>query len=329
MGIDRAAWRALVDDPQKPLQNRALQGQYPPGSTFKVVTALAALEDGVIRPDTEVECAGSYRLGRRRYRCWRRGGHGRVDLHRALVESCDVFFYQAARDVGIDRLAYYARELGLGSVTGIDTGTEAAGLVPTSAWKERRFGEPWIEGETLSAGIGQGFNLWTPIQLAAVYATIANGGTRWRPHVVTELRDRNGNLLERNAPEALGEVAISRGSLERVRDGLLGVVQEKKGTGYHMRHLAGGVLAAGKTGTAQVVALRDDTPEDEEDIPVEFRDHGWFVTYLPADRPRLVIAVLVEHGGSGSKSAAPIARRVADVFIEAEGSGPGAQLARH
>jgi penicillin-binding protein 2 len=321
IGIDHASWQALVDDPLKPLQNRALTGQYPPGSTYKVVTAIAGLEEGVIDPLQTTYCAGSYRLGRRRYRCWRRGGHGDVDLHRAIVESCDVYFYQAARAVGVDRLAYYARALGLGQPVGIDLGGEAAGLVPTSAWKERRFGEVWVAGETLSIGIGQGFNLWTPLQLAHAYAAIATGGERWRPFVVERVHTPDGRIVERRGPEELGEVAVSAATLERVRRALRGVVHDERGTGWAMRRLPGDVEAAGKTGTAQVVALEAEPIEDEESVPIERRDHAWFVTYVPAAEPRLVVAVLVEHGGHGGSAAAPIARRVVEAFLE-----PGEEL---
>ncbi len=326
VGIGRDSWNALIEDPLLPLQNRALQGQYPPGSTYKVVTAIAALEEGAIDIDTRVHCGGSYRLGRRRYRCWRRSGHGEVDLHRALVESCDVFFYRAARAVGIDRLAYYARELGLGRPTGLELGPEAAGLVPTREWKQRRFGEVWIEGETLSAGIGQGLNLWTPIQLAHVYATLANGGERRRPWIVREIRSPEGELLEAREPESSQEIAISRKTLEIVRRGLLGVVQDPHGTGYAMRRLPGGMLAAGKTGTAQVISTRLPEPEEGEEIPVKLRDHAWFVTYAPAAAPEIVVGVLVEHGGHGGSAAAPIARRVVEAYLATRERGE--QLAR-
>lgn len=317
-GIDRAAWQALTENPDTPLHNRALQGQYPPGSTYKVVTALAGLDAGVIKPDETVTCNGSYRLGRRRYRCWRREGHGTVDLHRAIVESCDVYFYRLSQQLGVDRLGYYARALGLGVPTGIDLRGEAAGLVPTAAWKERRFGEPWQEGESLSLGIGQGFNLWTPIQLAEVYAAIAMGGERHRPFIVKRIEDSHGKLVEERRPATLGEVAISKESLTLVRDALRGAVQEESGTGYVMRKLPGGVIAAGKTGTAQVVALAKDPPPDEEDVPEELRDHAWFVTFAPVEDPRIVVAVMVEHGGHGASAAAPVARKVVVEFLTGE-----------
>ena len=319
VGIDREEWSVLRADPRTPLHNRALQGQYPPGSTYKVVTALAGLEEGVIDEDYRVHCAGSFRLGRRRYRCWKRGGHGEVDLHRALVESCDVFFYATGVEVGVDRLAHYARILGLGAPTGIELGPEAAGLVPTREWKERRFGERWQGGETVSVAIGQGFNLWTPIQLASVYSAIGSGGLRYRPFIVKQITDPRGQVLRETQPEVVGSLSVSAHALAQVRSGLHGVVHEPHGTGWVMRRLPGGVEAAGKTGTAQVVALAKDPPKDEEDIPEAQRDHAWVVTYVPAQDPRLLVAVLVEHGGHGASAAAPIAKRVAVEFLENEG----------
>jgi penicillin-binding protein 2 len=314
-GIDRGTWEGLVHHPRSPLQNRALQGQYPPGSTYKVVTAIAGLEEGVLDADTHVDCKGSYKLGRRRYRCWKRGGHGRVDLYRALVESCDVFFYRAGVELGVDRLAYYARALGLGRTTGIDIGSEEAGLVPTSGWKERRFKEPWIEGETVSIAIGQGFNLWTPIQLASVYAAIANGGTRYRPFLVKRIEQPGGNTVRVVSPTVVEEVPISHRTLEVIRRALRGVVHERNGTGARLRGLPGDVEAAGKTGTAQVVSQSGD---EGEDVAEQLRDHAWFVGYAPADAARIVVAVLVEHGGQGSRAAGPIARRVLEAYFSTE-----------
>ena len=314
-GLAVEEWRALVDDPGKPLHDRVLQGQYPPGSAYKVVPALAALEEGLIGPDYRVECRGSYRLGRRRYRCWKRGGHGWIDLHRALVESCDVFFYTVGHELGVDTLAYYARALGLGRKTGFAGSAERSGLVPTQAWKERRFGEPWLAGETISLSIGQGFNLWTPIQLANAYGAIANGGTLYRPFAVKHVTDAYGRVLREFEPEALGRVPISGHALARVRRALRGVVHEPHGTGWVMRRLPGGIESAGKTGTAQVVALAKDPPRSDDDIPIERRDHAWFVSYAPADDPRIVVAVLVEHGGHGGSVAAPIALEIVKAFL--------------
>ncbi len=315
-GIDTESWQEMVTDPRRALAHRALQGQYPPGSTYKVVTAIAGLEEKVIRRDTTVYCGGSFRLGRRRYRCWKPGGHGEVQLHRAIVESCDVFFYRIGLELGVDRLAYYARALGLGQPTGLELGPEEAGLIPTAAWKERRFQEPWIRGETLSAAIGQGFDLLTPIQLASVYATIANGGARYRPYLVARIEQPGGETLRASVPELLGEVPISPETLERVRRALHGVVHEPHGTGAVVRWLPGRIEAAAKTGTAQVVSL---SPEiDEEDVPEHHRDHAWFAAYAPADSPRIVVVVLVEHGGHGSSGAGPLAREILQAFFKTE-----------
>jgi penicillin-binding protein 2 len=319
VGVDHAEWSALRNDPGKPLHNRATRGQYPPGSTYKVVTMLAGIEEGIITPDFEVTCNGSFRLGRRRYRCWKRGGHGTVAPHRALVESCDVFFYRVGLEVGVDKLAHYARALGLGAPTGIELTPEEGGLVPTSAWKQRRFGEPWIRGETVSIAIGQGFNLVTPIQLASVYAAIGAGGKRYRPFLVKRIEDPYGKILHEAVSEELPPLAISSKALDPVRKALRGVVHDPHGTGYAMRRLPGGVEAAGKTGTAQVVELPANPSIDEEDIPEAHRDHAWFATFAPADNPRIVVAVLVEHGGHGSSAAAPIAAQVVTEFLKNEG----------
>jgi penicillin-binding protein 2 len=318
VGVDPAAWRALIQDPHKPLMNRALQGQYPPGSTYKVVTAIGGLEEKLIDRHTEVFCGGSFRLGRRTYRCWKQGGHGTVDVHKALVQSCDVFFYKVGLELGVNRLSYYARALGLGARTGIELNGEMPGLVPTKEWRQLRDGAPWVEGDTVSVSIGQGQNLWTPLQLAAAYAAIANGGTRYRTHIVKRVLEPDGTLVREVEPEVTGEVAVSAQTLEIVRRGLEGVVHEPHGTGYVMKNLPGGVHAAGKTGTAQVVGMPVNERVDSEDLIRQHRDHAWFVTYAPADHPRIVVAVLAEHGGHGGSAAAPIARQVVTRFLDDE-----------
>lgn len=318
VGLDHDEWNRLAEDPGKPLMNRALQGLYPPGSTYKVVTALAGLETGLVNEEFEVTCAGSYRLGRKRYRCWRRGGHGPVRLQRAIAESCDVFFYRVGHELGIEQLAYYARALGLGEPTGIDVGAELAGLVPTPSWKRRRYGEPWVEGETLSVAIGQGANLLTPLQLLTLYSSIGTGGLRYRPFLIRALSEPSGRLIWRTEPVLESELPFATESLDRLRSALHGVVHDQRGTGAVMRHLPGGVEAAGKTGTAQVVALGAFPAEDEEEVPLERRDHAWFVTYAPAQAPRIAVVVLVEHGGHGASAAAPIAREIVARFLENE-----------
>jgi len=317
-GIDPEIWRGLTNDPLKPLMNRALQGQYPPGSTYKVVTAIAGLEEKLVDAHTEVHCGGSFRLGRRTYRCWKKEGHGTVDLHTALVQSCDVYFYKLGLELGVNRLAYYARSLGLGARTGIELGGEMAGLVPTKEWRQLRDGTPWVEGDTVSVAIGQGANLWTPLQLAAAYSAIANGGTRYKTHLLKRIEEPDGTVVRSFEPEIAGEVPVSAGTLALVRAGLAGVVNEPHGTGALMRNLPGGVLAAGKTGTAQVVGMASGERVDTKDLARQHRDHAWFVTYAPAENPRIVVAVLVEHGGHGGSAAAPVARDVVVRFLERE-----------
>jgi penicillin-binding protein 2 len=318
IGVDPERWRSLTSDPFRPLMDRALQGQYPPGSTYKVVTAIGGLEEKLIGQHSEVTCGGWFKLGRRTYRCWKPGGHGLVDLHIAIVQSCDVFFYKLGLDLGVNRLAYYARALGLGARTGIDLSGEMAGLVPTKEWKERRDGTPWVDGDTVSLSIGQGMNLWTPLQLANAYAAIVNGGTRYRPHVLKRIEEPDGRIVRQVDPEILGELPFSPQTLAAVRSGLVGVVNEPHGTGAVMKNLPFGVVAGGKTGTAQVVALPQGARADEEDVEHQERDHAWFVTFAPADDPRIVVSVLVEHGGHGGSAAAPIARDVVTRFLEDE-----------
>jgi penicillin-binding protein 2 len=307
-GIDAGTWRALTEDEWRPLQNRVIAGNYPPGSTYKAIVAAAALEAGLVDPNKKVFCPGSFRLGRRSYRCWKEGGHGYVDLHRALVESCDVYFYHLGLDLGIDRLAFFARGFGLGRATKIPLPNEQTGLIPTSAWKEKRFGEPWMLGETVSASIGQGFDLVTPVQLAVAYAAIANGGSVVRPRLVLSVTDPDGHVTEAPPPEVLGTAPVAPEHLARVRAALEGVVNEPGGTGGRAR--LPGVRVAGKTGTAQVVGLEHTDGKEDEDVAMRHRDHAWFVGFAPAEAPEVVVAALVEHGGHGGSAAAPVVQRV-------------------
>jgi penicillin-binding protein 2 len=313
-GIDARTWKALTDDEWRPLQNRSVAGQYPPGSTYKPFVAAAALQEGLIDPNEPVFCPGHYTLGRRTYRCWKRGGHGVIRLHEALVQSCDVYFYQLGLKVGIDRLAFFARGFNLGRRTGIPLAQEMPGLVPTSAWKEQRFGEPWVLGETVSAAIGQGFNLVTPLQLAVAYAAIANGGKLVTPRLLERIVAQDGSVVPGPAPEQRGTVPVDARHLARVSAALEGVVSEPRGTGGFAR--LPDVRVAGKTGTAQVVHLKQTEDLDEEEIPIRFRDHAWFAAYAPADAPEIVVVALVEHGGHGGSAAAPIARAVLARYFE-------------
>jgi penicillin-binding protein 2 len=325
-GIDTATWTTLVSDERRPIQNRAISGQYPPGSTYKTLVAAAGLEEDLIDPDKKLFCPGSFRLGRRTYRCWKRGGHGWVDLRRAIVESCDVYFYQHGLELGVDRLAFFSRGFSLGRLTGISLPQEKPGLVPTSAWKERRFAEPWIRGETVSAAIGQGFNLTTPLQLAVAYAAVANGGKLLKPRLLLQTEDQEGNAAPGPAPEVRGTVPVAPEHLERLREALEGVVGEPEGTGGRAR--IRGVRVAGKTGTAQVVALEQTEGLEEEEVMFRHRDHAWFVGFAPAEAPEIVAVALVEHGGHGGSAAAPIAQKVLARYFEKRAVEEDTRVAR-
>lgn len=306
-GLTTKEWQELQNNPLNPLQNRAISGQYPPGSTFKVVTALAALKAGVATPATRVLCEGATRVGDHTFRCWKRKGHGTTDLHKALKESCDVWFYKVAQDVGIDRIAQMARELGLGSSLGLPLENEKSGLIPDRAWKKQRYGKSWYRGETLNASIGQGYILTTPLQLATMTAAIANGGTTYRPHIIKSTENSVTGMKKITAPEVIFHAALSPRHLAAVREGLEAVVNEPGGTAYASRLEP--LPYAGKTGTAQVVKLRGEIL-DESRIPYRFRDHALFTAYAPADDPAIAVAVVVEHGSHGSSAAAPIARAI-------------------
>lgn len=315
-GVQPAVWRALMKDEWKPLQNRAISGQYPPGSTYKAVIAAAALEQGVITPRTRVFCPGSFAFGRRVYKCWKKEGHGSVDVHEALVRSCDVFFYQAGLKLGVDSIAKYAKALSFGRLTHVGLPEEKPGLIPTAAWKQKRFGEKWMAGETVSIAIGQGFDLVTPLQLAVAYGAIGTGVVM-KPRLLLRTEKPDGTLIEETAPQVDAAVPVSAENLAIVRRGLTGVVNEPGGTGGRGR--VPGITVAGKTGTAQVIRLEHFDGVAENKIPMRYRDHAWFVAYAPADDPEIVVAVLNEHGGHGGSAAAPIAQRVLYRYFEKQG----------
>jgi penicillin-binding protein 2 len=312
-GIDGETWSALMDDEWRPMQNRSIAGQYPPGSTYKAFVAAAALEEGLVPPEKRVFCPGHFRLGRRTYRCWKRAGHGWMDLHRALVESCDVFFYETGLALGVDRLAFFARGFNLGRRSQIRLPHEQPGLIPTSAWKERRFSEPWMRGETVSVSIGQGFDLVTPLQLAMGYAAIANGGKLLRPRLVLRTQDVDGNIEPGPEAETLGTVPVSAENLAIVRAALTGVVNEPGGTGGRAR--VPGVLVAGKTGTAQVVGLQHTEGIVDDEIEFRHRDHAWFAAFAPADAPEIAVAAIIEHGGHGGSAAGPVVQKVLAAYF--------------
>lgn len=314
-GIDSATWKELTASEGRPIQNRALAGQYPPGSTYKAFVAAAGLEEGAIDPEDRVFCPGTFKYGRRTYRCWKRGGHGSVNLHEALARSCDVFFYQLGLKLGIDRMAFFSNGFHLGRKTGIALGTEAPGIVPTEAWKVRRFGEVWMKGETVSASIGQGYNLTTPLQLAVAYAAIANGGTVFKPRILLRQVGPDGTVQQGPEPESLGRVPVSPEHLAIITRALEAVVHEVGGTGGRAR--IPGVRVAGKTGTAQVIRLEATEHLEEEEIPFQFRDHGWFAAFAPVEAPEIVVVALSEHGGHGGSAAGPIVKAVLSRYFKA------------
>jgi penicillin-binding protein 2 len=308
-GIDRATWSALNTDRLRPLIDRALQGTYSPGSTFKMAVAVAALEEGVITPDFRVHCGGAGVFYGRSFKCWKAGGHGSLDLRHAIEGSCNVYFYTVGNMVGVDRINKWAAFLGLGVKSGIDLPNEVAGLVPSSEWKLRRTGERWYPGETISVSIGQGQVSVTPISMAVMMSTLANGGTRVTPHLLREVDDGTG-WKPVPAPAPQSTAALKPETVQAIRDGLWLVVN---GAGTGARARIPGYDVSGKTGTAQVISLegrRAATGKTDRDL----RDHGWFVFFAPRDNPQIAGVVFTEHAEHGS-SAAPIAKHAMETFF--------------
>lgn len=313
-GISSKNWKEMLDNPHHPLINKTVQGQYPPASTYKIVTALAGLAEGIITPDSTVYCPGSYRFGNRSYRCWKyKGGHGTVNLKRALSESCDVYFYHLGQRLGVNRLANYASHLGLGKKTGVEIEHEKSGLIPTSEWKLKRYGKPWQDGETLSVAIGQGFNLVTPLQLAMMTAAVANGGRLYKPSIIETVRDPDGHIVERFQATELDHFTGQERALNLLKEGLIEAVNGRRGTSTKAR--LNGITVAGKTGTAQVVRIKQYKHLKEENIPYKYRDHAWFTCFAPAENPEIAVTVLVEHGLHGGSAAAPIAKAVLEKYF--------------
>ncbi|HVO67425.1 MAG TPA: penicillin-binding protein 2 [Syntrophales bacterium] len=313
-GISFEDWDNLSNNPSHPMGNRAISGQYPPGSTYKLIVAAAALEEGLITPETSFNCNGAFELGNRTYKCWQKHGHGRVNLHRAIVESCDVYFYNVGKLVGVDKLAEYARGFGLGQLTGIDLPREKSGLIPTKEWKQARFGEAWQMGETISISIGQGFDLVTPIQLVNAYSALANGGTLYKPRIVKRIELADGRVLKAFEPEQKGRIPISKENIDILTYAFWGVVNERGGTGYALKRKEEDVC--GKTGTAQVVGMPDSDKARKRSLSAKFRDHALFVCFAPYKNPEIAIAVIAENAGHGGSAAAPIARKIIDAYFE-------------
>ncbi|TYT74597.1 penicillin-binding protein 2 [Desulfobotulus mexicanus] len=314
-GIRTDEWRSLAQNPHRPMENKAIQGLYPPASTYKMISAIAALEEGVVDSETRFFCSGSLRFGDRDFRCWRRTGHGNLNLREALERSCDVYFYNVAQRLGVDRLAWYARAAGFGRRTGVDLDHEEAGLVPTAAWKRRRTGVSWQAGETLSVIIGQGYNLATCMQAALMAAALGNGGILYRPQVALEIRKAGGEVVRPFTPEVTGRLPVSPENLELVRLSMRDVVHAPQGTARGIR--TSEFDMGGKTGTAQVLSRR--TEEEETSSRPGFEPHAWFVAFAPYDDPRIAVAVIVEHGEGGARVAAPIAAEVMRSYLVGSG----------
>lgn len=303
-------WKEYLEDKRHPLENKALTGQYPPGSTFKIITAMAGLKENRINDLTSVNCTGSYNLGTSTFKCWNKRGHGVTTLKKSLRESCDVYYYQLGEKLGVDKIASAAKEFRLGVPMGIGLPGEKPGLIPTAEWKQKRFGKRWYHGETLPVAIGQGYVLMTPIQMASMIATIANEGTVFRPYLVKRIVDADGKQLKEMKPEVLGTAEFSKESYRLVKQGLFAVVNEAGGTGGMARMYD--VKVAGKTGTSQVVKLRD----SKRGTPYQFRDHALFVAFAPYDKPEIAVAVVIEHGEHGGAAAAPIAGRILRTYFD-------------
>lgn len=310
--LPRDVWQSYLDDKRHPLENKALAGQYPPGSTFKIITALAGLEDGTINDSTSTQCNGKYELGTSTFKCWNKRGHGTVNLKKSLRESCDVYYYQLGEKLGVDRIAEVAAKFKIGEPLGIGLNNEKSGLMPTVAWKQKRFGKRWFHGETLPVAIGQGYVLMTPIQLASMIATVANDGTVYRPYLVKKIVDADGKMLQEFKPEVLNRTGISAQSFRLVKQGLFSVVNDPGGTGSMARLYD--VQVAGKTGTSQVVKMRD----SRLGTPYQFRDHALFVAFAPYDKPEIAVAVVVEHGEHGGSAAGPIAGRILRAYFDSK-----------
>lgn len=307
-GLTEKEWLVLAKNPHHPLLNRAISAEYAPGSTYKPIMALGALQDGAIQPDTKFFCPGYLQLGNRRFHCWKRGGHGHIGLHEAIVQSCDVYFYHVGLLLGVDRIAYYAKLFGLGEKTGISLSGERPGLVPTSAWKRKVFGVPWQKGETLSIVIGQGYDLATPLQMTLAYAAIANNGKLWKPYVAYRMEGGDSGAGNDVRSQLRWQIDIKPEYFQVIQQALQGVVDESKGTAHRIEQKD--FTIAGKTGTAQVVGLSRANESDRQD-----RDNAWFVGYAPAVNARIAVASIVEHGGHGASVASPMVAQVMASYL--------------
>ncbi|MFZ2300562.1 MAG: penicillin-binding protein 2 [Gallionella sp.] len=314
-GIDTQSWDELNNSPDTPLNNRALRGQYPPGSTVKPFMALAGLHYNIRSPAHTIGDPGYFNLpgSSHQYRDWKKGGHGSVDMFRSIVVSCDTYYYGLSNELGIDNIFNYLSRFGFGKKTGLDLEGETSGLLPSQEWKMRRHQQKWYAGDTISVGIGQGYSLVTPMQLAYAAATLANNGVGFKPHLVKEVRSsrNNENRLAKISQES--DLKLDPAHLNLVKRAMMAVTQPG---GTAVQAFAGAKYpVAGKTGTSQVIGMKQDEKYDASKIDERHRDHAWFIAFAPVDRPRIALSVLVENGGHGSSTAAPIARKVIDYFL--------------
>jgi penicillin-binding protein 2 len=314
-GLTTEYWNSLINNEENPLRDRNIQEHFPPGSTFKPMTAIAALEEGIIDPRTKYRCHGSFKFGRRVYRSWKSFGTEKVTVDDALKHSCNIFFYKVAAEMDIDVLAKYANMFGFGRRTGIQLPREVSGLIPTKEWKLKKNGEIWQQGETLSCAIGQSYVLVSTLQLANSFAAIATKGKLFKPYVVKQVVDNNGNVIEENKPELIREIKLKDSTWDIVRNGLYKVVNEPKGTAWWRR--GAGNQMAGKTGTSQVVkaSSKEDLYAKCSEKPYKNRHHGLFVAFAPFDNPKIAVSALVEHG-CGSSAAAPIVEKVINTYMK-------------
>jgi penicillin-binding protein 2 len=319
LGISTNNWKELISNSQSPLHNRAIQAQYPPGSVIKLILATAAVELGIIDKDTTFDCWGSIRRNRWVFDCWKKkyGGHGKVNLQRAIEESCNVFFYNMGEQLGVDNIDRFAALFGLGQKSGIVLENEKPGLLPTPSWKMRRFGMPWQLGDTITISIGQGYLGVTPIQMLNLISIFANGGKLYRPRLIASRETSQGKVMDKSQAEILKHVPLSPQTIEMVRAALWGTVNKKDGTGSKAKIEGFGI--SGKTGTAQVVRMKEVAGLEEDKIPFKLRDHAWFVAFAPYDQPQIAVVVMIEHGGHGGSTCAPLAREMIKTYLEIQG----------
>lgn len=306
-GIEKSEWNELTRNTLYPMLNRSVKGTYAPGSTFKIVTALGALKEDLIDEETTVFCPGYYKVGKKKFKCWKHSGHGWMNLIEAMAQSCDVYFYSISEKLGIDRLSKYANMFGFGTGTGIEL-NEKDGLVPNRSWKYKQFKEPWYKGETVVTSIGQGYLNVTPLQITMMTAAVANGGSVLKPILINKITDIDGkNTMVANS-KVLHTLPFDDSQMSMIKDSLITAVNKKTGTGYKAKSKHG--LVAGKTGTAQVVSTK---VKSNKRI---YKDHAWFTAYFPAENPEIALTVLIENGGSGGTVAAPVAKKMIDLYFE-------------